>query len=177
MSSGVFGMALETVMHLAMEGRVRPKHLWVAMKGAAKYKAALAEPNALASDLEAQARAEVCNRCSTKFTTMVERDNTALGKYGRVQLTWCGKPLEETLDGLDGKGPTCGCLVGVRCLSEQRTEDIARAAEDGTGVWFDSKSPVEKHYAAGGMMAAGKCVVRAEECPRKHWHAITFRAG
>lgn len=150
-------MGPQELVGLVRQGLIRPKHLWTAMKGAAKYRAALALPGRQRAAEDAQACANVCLQCKARTTTTTE----CIKRYGIVELSFCGKPLEESATGPDGGGPTCGCLVGARCLGGD--------PDQMKQVWHEDSDAIEAHYTSGGLMAAGKCLVKGEQCPRGKW--------
>ena len=166
---GVFTMEMAVLETLIKTGRIRPKHLWAGLKGSVKYRAAMAMPGRQRAPEDAQACANVCLTCTARTTAVTDR----FKGYGLVQVSFCGKPLPVEGDGTDpmgpdGQGPVCGCIVGTRCLNED--------PEEMRDVWHDPTDAIEARFTGGGLMAAGKCLVKGETCPRGKWPAprVTF---
>lgn len=99
--SALCRMGLGTLVGLARSGELRPRHLWVAMEGAGKYRDAVARGD-IASAAEQDRRVRACAACPVR--TSEPEPVTGSDKH------WCGPRLDDS--GLaDGKG--CGCLVAL----------------------------------------------------------------
>lgn len=88
---------LRTLKDEALAGRLRPDHLWRAVRGAGRYVAAIATGQAADPDT-ARRRAAVCAECKSR-TTVNKHEIGAVAGY-------CGTPFE-----VGTEPPTCGCLV------------------------------------------------------------------
>lgn len=115
-------LGVDELGKLAKAGKLRPSHLWTAIRGATAYRMAVVQGD-IATDEEAGLRAEVCHNCPS-----VSWDD---GMIEGVRRGWCGTPFVEGTD-------TCGCLVALSVFGE-------------------------------GIFAAGKTVVKSEECPQRKW--------
>lgn len=89
-------VGMDELARMATAGELTLAHRWVALKGAAKYTAAMARGD-VANPSDAGHRVGVCAACKHRQ----DRD-TQIGV-----AHYCGRPFEETSEG------TCGCLVGV----------------------------------------------------------------
>ena len=89
--------AISTLIRMAQAGELAPSHLWVALRGAAKYVAAVRAGD-VADDATQQARAATCNGCRSARVRETETEAVAVH---------CGVPFDEGRD-------TCGCLVAIR---------------------------------------------------------------
>lgn len=95
-------MGTDTLVGMATNRQLRPEHLWVARRGAAKYRKAIANGDVAEPDQAAE-RASQCALCTSMRLvnpTMILDDPSM----------YCGAPFEERLG---DNPPTCGCLVGV----------------------------------------------------------------
>jgi hypothetical protein len=90
-------LATSELVRLALDGKLSPKDAWTALRGAEKYRHAVASGD-VASELLQEERANKCWACpsSTSRTTA----SNATGVF-------CGAPFRET-------PITCGCLVSIR---------------------------------------------------------------
>ena len=77
-------------------GQLGVRHLWVAMRGADKYRRAVAAGD-ITDDLTAELRAKVCLACQTTTATGPDHE----------RRHWCGEPFAEV------PGASCGCLVAL----------------------------------------------------------------
>ena len=116
-----------------------PAMAWTALKGAAKYAAAVAKGDK-ADSATRRKRAVTCARCPSA------RDYNAplLG----LRVTTCGWAGQDRLT--DPYMPTCGCLVAIE------TRGLGQAVRVAGSV----RTPVR---------AAGKAWVGTEECPQGKW--------
>lgn len=87
---------------MALRGELQPSHLWVAMSGAAEYRAAVARGDVLSAS-KADERLAQCLACPSVQRRRSER-------MPHVTRLWCGPPFENRTD---TALPTCGCLVGI----------------------------------------------------------------
>lgn len=87
----------DTLVRMALRGDLEPRHLWVAVRGAQKYREAVAHGD-VASDAELRMRGERCQACPH-----ATREPSAIAGTEKV---YCGTPFEPGEQ-------TCGCLVGV----------------------------------------------------------------
>jgi hypothetical protein len=76
--------------------------LWVAMKGASKYRAAVAAGD-VADSATQIIRVATCGACPS-----ITWDNSAMVN---VRRGWCGEPFKET-------DTTCGCLVALTVFGD-----------------------------------------------------------
>lgn len=92
---------------LANSGEIRMKHVWVAAKGADKYRKAIAD-----GDLRPTERALSCARRCAGCPSRTTRDIKVNGLD--VSVGHCGPAFEEIPEGnRKGLPPTCGCLVSL----------------------------------------------------------------
>lgn len=91
-----------SLARMALAGELEPKHLWVALKGAAKYREALSKGD-FTSTHELNIRKGACSTCA-----LVHNEPSAVNDVDRC---YCGPPFRETDD-------TCGCLIGIRVHGE-----------------------------------------------------------
>jgi hypothetical protein len=85
----------------ALAGELSAGTLWTAIRGAERYRAAMAAGD-VASETEAQRRAQVCANCPSRTSRQV----AALG----ADAHYCGPAFE---DRTAETPPTCGCLISV----------------------------------------------------------------
>lgn len=93
-----------TAVSLALARRLRPQHLWCAIKGAAKYSAAIMAGDE-ADEVVADARAVLCDLCPSATYE-------AKGNIG-AHAVYCGAAFIDHTGHDDPRQRTCGCLVGV----------------------------------------------------------------
>jgi hypothetical protein len=95
--SALFTLATSELIRMALAGELGPREVWTALRGAEKYRRAVADGD-VADPATQQARADKCWACpsSTSRTT----STAATGVY-------CGQPMRET-------PITCGCLTAIR---------------------------------------------------------------
>lgn len=92
-------LGTEELIHMALSGKLTPSTMWTAIKGADRYRSAMAAGD-IAGDNDAKARAEICSNCPSR----VRHDIKAIdGTAG-----YCGSPFVVAMV---GEKPTCGCLV------------------------------------------------------------------
>jgi hypothetical protein len=94
-----------TLIGMAKDGEIRPMHLWTALKGAEKYRAAIVRGD-LATAENAMWRRAKCGACPHATVREVE----VSGKI--VTARYCGPAFECHL-GPEFTHQTCGCLVGL----------------------------------------------------------------
>jgi hypothetical protein len=90
-------LATPELVRLALDGKLSPKDAWTALRGAEKYRRAVASGD-IASDLVQAERASVCWSCPSSTSRTATENMTAVH---------CGQAYRDT-------GKTCGCLVLVR---------------------------------------------------------------
>lgn len=93
----IYAAGSETLVRMALDGELSPSVAWVAIKGAEKYRRAVASGD-IASAIVAKTRANKCVDCPSSTV----RDVGARGMIAR----YCGPAFQE----LD---TTCGCLVSL----------------------------------------------------------------
>lgn len=133
------GLGMPQLARLALTGKLRPRHLGLAIEGASEYHEAIASGDVASSEALAL-RAGCCATCpnatSKGFTLL-----------GRGRLKWyCGEPFED-----QGEGRPCGCLVGVtvnrKAVKDKRVEHAAGllyVASKGCPTWrFGPVEPAE----------------------------------
>jgi hypothetical protein len=92
----------DVILQRLRAGELSPKHVWVAIRGAAEYREAV-NAGDIASAEDAAARfVGKCLGCRSRTCTRTE--------VAGIQAHWCGPSLEEHKE---GDAPTCGCLLGV----------------------------------------------------------------
>lgn len=96
----------DEIVRMAKAGELAPRHLWIAMKGAAEYQAAVARGD-IAHDVTQKSRADQCAECPSHTESPADLD-------GVVKL-WCGRPYDPLLETVL---PVCGCLVALRINGE-----------------------------------------------------------
>lgn len=97
------GLGMCELRSRAHRGRIRGRHVWVALKGAMRYHHAL-DMGDVAGEAEQARRVRACAGCEHRTLREVE---TASEK---VVAGYCGEPFVEKA----GTDPaTCGCLVTV----------------------------------------------------------------
>jgi len=82
------------------EGKLRPEHFWVSLRGSTKYVRAVAAGD-LALPQVVKERLAQCEKCPA----LVPENSLPHAKPG-----WCGPPLEEHMTG-PVRDRTCGCLL------------------------------------------------------------------
>lgn len=89
----------------ALSGELTAENVWLALKGATKYRKAMARGDVASPELAYLRAGMQCAKCDahTLRDTGIERDG------GMVLAGSCGPLLEEH----GGPEPTCGCLVSV----------------------------------------------------------------
>lgn len=97
-----------TLVSKALAGELRPRHLWVAIKGAKKYRAAIRCGDLRGQDA-ADAFVATCDRCKCCTVEASYINGQTVAKM------FCGPSFENRLDQPE---PTCGCLVGLRVNGE-----------------------------------------------------------
>jgi len=98
MTLGFFArMGIDTLIDMALARKLSPRMLWLAMKGAEKYRSAVAAGDTAATEVQ-DYRASSCAGC----TTCQWVDSKMKG----VQTGWCGEPVKET-------EASCVCLVSL----------------------------------------------------------------
>lgn len=100
------GVAKSRLVAMAMAGQLSAEVLWVALKGAGTYFAAVASGD-VAEDRVKGARAATCKACG-------ECEWERTGKEG-VVAGYCGDLADN---GKGKEGPTCGCLVAMTVHGE-----------------------------------------------------------
>lgn len=85
-------------------GELSPEQTAMAAKGAKRFWDALSSGDVV-EDATYEVRIAICKICPSK------RDVAAPGM--RLTSSWCGMPFENKME---GDKPTCGCLLGVKCL-------------------------------------------------------------
>ena len=95
-------LATGDLVHLFRSGKLSPETAWTALKGAAKYRAAVASGD-VRGQQEAHGCALVCSRCPSLTTRPIE----VAGFEGWV-AGYCGPDFE---DRTTAALPTCGCLT------------------------------------------------------------------
>lgn len=120
---------------LMIEGKLRPEHVGMALKGSTRYIKALALGD-IAADEVTEERVKTCAGCASMVVRTGMLD-LADGKGVRgVRIMHCGPPFEERpAEGL--RGPTCGCLVGILIDGKPRAEGKTRVGSErcGQGEW------------------------------------------
>jgi len=120
------------LVELAVNGKLRGKHLGLAFKGAIEYNRAIASGDVVGEQDEA-ARVKGCNGCA-----LAHPEAKRIG--GSTALAWyCGYPFEPD----EGTG-TCGCLIGT-----STSESAVMAAEI-------------EHAAGRARVASLRCPRRAD---------------
>ena len=92
------------LVQLAIQGKLRPSHLWVGVRGAGRYAKAIASGD-VASDQVVQER--LCGERGCLSCPCV----TSTTEPGGYVAHWCGTPLTVATD---DDGGTCGCLVEAK---------------------------------------------------------------
>lgn len=105
----------EELLALARRGEIRPRHLWVAAKGAEKYRAAIAAGD-IAPEVTQELRASVCAGCTAAPVTFTK---VVGGGMDGVEKGWCGRALEEHQD-----SGACGCLVVLRVKGQTTANGV-----------------------------------------------------
>lgn len=95
--SDVLRMGAMDMVRMALRGKLRPSHVWVAMRGAEKFVEAMRRGD-VATDQQLEIRGKACASCGL----CTEHATPIAGTTKR----YCGAPYETT-------DKTCGCLVGV----------------------------------------------------------------
>jgi hypothetical protein len=90
-------LATPELVRLALDGKLSPKDAWTALRGAEKYRRAVASGD-IASESIQEERANVCWSCPSSTSRTATENITAVH---------CGQAYRDT-------GKTCGCLVLVR---------------------------------------------------------------
>jgi hypothetical protein len=100
----LLNMGVDLLVTKALSGELTAENIWMAVKGATKYRKAMAKGDV--ADRGLAMKCKICCGCpSIAFRdTGVERDG------GVVLAGSCGPILEEH----GGDKPTCGCLVSVK---------------------------------------------------------------
>lgn len=88
------------IRQLRDEGKLKPEHFWVGLRGATKYARAVAAGDIALPQLVAD-RLDKCAACPA----LVPENSLPYAHPG-----WCGPPLEEHLEG-PVRERTCGCLL------------------------------------------------------------------
>lgn len=109
-------LGMDELVAMAGRGELRPEHVWVAVRGAKRYHAAvrdgdIAPPRAMA------ARATACSGCHHRSWREVEVGG------GRAVASYCGAPFVD-----QGRGRPCGCLVMLTVAGQQSGLAEDRAA-------------------------------------------------
>jgi hypothetical protein len=103
----MLSLGIDVLAQKAREGHLTAENIWLAMKGAAKYRAAMLLGDVASPELAALRAGMQCANCPS----IVWRDTGLEVDGGLVFAGSCGALLEEHLD---GPKPTCGCLVSIR---------------------------------------------------------------
>lgn len=98
----------EQLARMAMDGRLRGRHLWVAFRGAQRYKAAIKKGD-IADEGCQRARAGTCDGCPSAH-------RHPIAAAGAVAI-YCGAPFEDHEEP-GNPAPTCGCLVAITVEGE-----------------------------------------------------------
>lgn len=90
-------LGLDVLSAKAIAGEIGPREFWTALRGAAKYRAAVAEGD-IATDCRADQRMSECLDCPSRTCEPTSVAGVVAG--------FCGPAFEELPD-------TCGCLITV----------------------------------------------------------------
>lgn len=120
-----------TLEQMALNGEIHGHNLWVAVKGAEKYRRAVVKGDLAAVD-EAERRRNICHTCPSRTI----RNICVNGQS--VTVSYCGPALEERL-GDDFENPTCGCIVGLTIDNVVHTggKTIVDSEDCPQGKWND----------------------------------------
>lgn len=100
----------EQLARMATAGELRGRHLWVAFRGAQRYKAAIGKGDIAGEECQ-RARAGTCDGCPSAHRHPM---GIAAGAAAGAVAIFCGPPFEEH----EGTSPTCGCLVALTVEGE-----------------------------------------------------------
>lgn len=98
------------LVQLAIQGKLRPSHLWVGVRGAGRYAKAVADGD-VAHEKVVEQRLHGDGGCLScpAMTSTVEA--------GGYVAHWCGTPLTVATD---DDGGTCGCLCEAKaCVASE----------------------------------------------------------
>lgn len=100
-------LGTKELISLANSGEIRMRNVWVALKGANKYRVAVSK-----GDLRPVDKANACARACAGCPSRTTRPATVNGL--EVTVGYCGPMLEEVAaNPSKGIQPTCGCLVTI----------------------------------------------------------------
>lgn len=99
-------LGVDLLITKAKSGELTAENIWLALKGATKYRKAMHKGDVASPELALLRAGMQCAACRTcqQRDTGIERDG------GIVLALSCGPLLEEH----GGTEPSCGCLVGIR---------------------------------------------------------------
>jgi hypothetical protein len=151
----------EQLAGMATAGQLRGRHLWVALRGAQRYKAAIRKGDVAGEDVQT-ARVWGCAACPSA----VRHEIASIGAVA----TFCGTPFEEHCEP-GNPAPTCGCLVALTFEGEAVDEGEEKG---GRIIPFSIPTPDHVGENAGPSkstttVAAGRAVVGSEACPQGRW--------
>jgi hypothetical protein len=90
-------LATSELIRMALAGELGPREVWTALRGAEKYRRAVADGD-VADPATQQARADKCWACPSSTSRTTAANATGV---------FCGTPFRDGV-------MTCGCLVAVR---------------------------------------------------------------
>lgn len=129
-------LAKAELVRMAREGELGPARVWVAMKGASKYLAAVAAGDVAGEDRQGR-RLATCRGCPWRTVRAVTLPTLT------VDVWHCGEPFVEHLGPEVFPGSrVCGCLVGISVHGEM----VDRAAGK---VVVGSESCPQGRWGAG----------------------------
>lgn len=99
------------------DGRLEAAHVWVAVRGAGKYRQAILDGD-VADAETAVRRLALCMTCPSRVARLVSDD---------IEAGYCGVPFEEHFETVL---PTCGCLVSCTVRGETRAAGKALVASE-----------------------------------------------
>lgn len=92
-------LGTQELINRALKGELQAGDLWTAVKGAEKYRRALATGD-IAPPNEAASRADICANCPSRKLHRIDAIDSDTG--------YCGEPFR---DQTQSRPPTCGCMV------------------------------------------------------------------
>ena len=121
-------LATGELVHLFKSGKLSPETAWTALKGAAKYRAAVASGD-VRGQQEAHGCALVCSRCPSLTTRPIE-----VAGFENWHAGYCGPDFE---DRTTAALPTCGCgvLLSVNGVVYAGPKPMVRSEKCPQGRW------------------------------------------
>lgn len=132
-------LGVDALMRMAVEGKLGPRTLWMAFKGAKFARQALKHGDVALPDV-VDRRTATCAGCPS----LVWQDS----KFPGVKTGWCGQPFVSA-------SKTCGCLVTLSVKGEVRP---------GAKVSVASEMCPQKKWMPSGDIPKTLATVRGRKC-------------